>query len=242
MQLTLEAFHAFSQGENIKADIKGGWCAGMTAQIGLAIPHGVEGGYTTSEAWLEAAFASAKRRLERLAAELHGSQALGQTQTLQQLLARAQSLPDVCSRIGEPAFDRRQCRLAMSVADWWPAVSGPVNFMLSLGDYVFKTKWSKWQANHVGLLARGGKKLLLFDPNYGLGQFQIGDDLPLTLADLTKAIATLAWKQSYSAYLGSCTVAIAVFDEDGLGLGIPVAQEEAVQRLMEGMQAFRVHK
>jgi hypothetical protein len=240
MQLTLEAFHAFSQGDDIRADIKGGWCAGMTAQIGLAIPHKLEGGYTTNEAWLDAAFDSAKTRLERLAAELGDSQALGQTHTLQNLLAKANDLPDVCGQIHQPAFNGRQCRVAMSVADWWPAVSGPVNYMLALGDYVFSTKWSKWRANHVGLLARGGNKLLLFDPNYGLGRFRIGDTLPLTLADITKAIATLAWKQSYSAYLGSCTVAIAVFDEDGAGLGVSVAQEEKLQELMDGVRAFRI--
>ena len=214
IKLTLEAFQGFSQGADIDAELKGGWCAGITAAIGHAITSDPEGGYTTSEDWLVAAYNSARARLVRLAAEHQHSRELATVENLQRYLAQAKDREDVCDQIHTPAFDRRQCRVALSVADWVPVISGPVNYMLALGDYVFKTKWSLWRTNHVGLLVRGGSKLLLFDPNYGLGRFNIDDDQPLTLADVTKAIATLAWKHSYSAYLGSCTVAIAVLDED----------------------------
>ncbi|NHZ67007.1 hypothetical protein [Massilia genomosp. 1] len=240
MQLALEEFHAFSQGNDIKAELKNGWCAGITAAIGGVIPNMQEGGYAQPEDWLVAAYGCARKALLSLAAQGKDSRQLADVEGLQHFLAQAKDSTDICDQIHTAAFNARVCRVAMSVADWVPAsVSGPVTYMLALGDAVFKTKWSIWRANHVGLLVRGGTKLLLFDPNYGLGRFRICDERPLTLAEVTKAIATLAWKKGYSASFGNCTVAIAVLDEDPFALRFSHAQMAQVDALSDAGRLFQ---
>lgn len=234
MKLTLEKFHKFSQGENIKADIKGGWCAGVTGLVSEGIgSYSLEDGYDSAEQWLtQNAFERAKGILDRI------NDRTQITQTLQSYLGRVSNERDVTHEIHLDKFDGRTCKVLMSVAGWIPVLSTPINFTLAVGDYIFKTKYSKWHTNHVGVIVRGGTRLMLLEPNYGLGLFKINDTAALTLANITTAIATLAWQHSYSSYYGSCSMAIATLDESGLRGRVELDLLERAQALSEAAKYF----
>ncbi|MBX8592986.1 hypothetical protein K5D56_26820, partial [Pseudomonas cichorii] len=146
MKLTLEKFHKFSQGENIKADLKGGWCAGVTGLVSNEIgSFNLEDGYANAEKWLiQSAFERAKGMVDRI------NERTQITERLQSYLGRVSNSRDVTQEIHLDKFNGRTCKVLMSVSDWIPVLSTPINFTLAVGDAIFKTKYSKWQTNHVG--------------------------------------------------------------------------------------------
>ena len=238
MKLTLlnDMFYAFSQADDIKADIKNGWCAGVTAKVSFCVSDfSPESGYGSAEEWLtKYAFARAKQSLQEINKDTNivGS--------LQNMLSRIVDKRDVTSDIHFPKFDGRTCKVVLSVAAWLPIISPGINYALMLGDMGFGTQYSKWRANHVGLIVRGGRKLMLFDPNYGLGVFAIGDNAPLTLGDITAAVGILAWNHSYTAYYGSKCMAIGTMDESGLNERVDFDLIERADELVRASRNFVV--
>jgi hypothetical protein len=152
------------------------------------------------------------------------------TQDLQKMLGSVdmRTVENVCGKIHQADFNGRECKVLLSTTGWVPLVG-----------YISYVWQSEWVVNHVGYLVRAGTHMLLFDPNYGLGLFQITDDQPLTLKNLTDAVRGLAWAHSVSAYYLSTTAAIAVIDEDSLRLRVSHSLEEKVRSLSEMAQRFR---
>ncbi|MBV8627791.1 MAG: hypothetical protein JO371_07975 [Paraburkholderia sp.] len=238
MRLTLlnDMFYAFSQADDIKADIKNGWCAGVTAKVSFWVgSFSAELGYGSTEEWLtKYAYVKAKQSLQEINKDTH---VVGSLQTM---LSRITDKRDVTSEIHLPKFDGRTCKVALSVAAWLPIISPGINYALMLGDMGFGTHYSKWNANHIGLIVRGGRRLMLFDPNYGLGVFAIGDDAPLTLGDITAAVGMLAWNHSLTAYYGSKCMAIGTMDESGLNERVELDLIERVDDLVRASKNFAV--
>jgi len=222
MKLRIIKFAAFDQGKDIKADIKGGWCAGVTAIVSSAVgTYDVEGQPAYGH-WIEhTAFEKAKAALLGINSKLQA------TESLQAVLGRYQRTPDVCGDLHKPQFEARGCKVLLSLAGWFPVLG-----------YASYLKSSKWLTNHIGYIIRGGDRLVLLDPNYGVGLFAIEDALPLTLSELTKAVGMLAWKSGYSSYLLSYTAAIAVVDEDALQVRLSSATMEKAQALADFSSRF----
>jgi hypothetical protein len=222
MKLRITQFAAFDQGKNIKADIKGGWCAGVTAMVSRAV-----GNYDVEQQpdyahWIEhTAFKKAKAALEGINSKLEV------TETLQAMLGKYEKTKDVCGDLHKPQFEARGCKVLLSLSGWFP--------LLGYASYL---KNSKWLTNHIGYIIKGGDKLVLFDPNYGVGLFTIEDLTPLNLNELSKAIAILAWKSGLSNYLLSYTTAISVVDEDSLQLRLSVDMEQKTKALSEAVGSF----
>lgn len=226
MKLVLEQFVAFSQGTSIKADIKGGWCAGVTALVSNAVGgYSPEVGYGDSEQWLlKHAFEQAKLTLAGI------NSSLKITESLQSMLGKIKDKHDVCGSLHLPKFDGRGCKVLLSLANWVP-----------LFGYVSYAWQSKWLTNHIGYILRGGTKLMIFEPNYGIGIFAIQDDKALTLNEITKAIGTLAWSNSAAYYCLSYTVATTVIDEDALGMRVSHDLLDRARSLVEESKQFFSH-
>jgi hypothetical protein len=220
MKLVCLHFKAFAQSSDIKADIKQGWCAGITALVSAtAGSHSIEDGLS-DEAWALAAFKRIGRKLDGINSKSNISAA----ESLQLHLGKVdmKSVDDVCGEIHNPSFDGRECKVLLSLSSWVP--------LIGYASYVWN---SKWVVNHIGYIIRTGKYMLIFDPNYGLGMFEITDSQPLTLKDLTNAVMGLAWSGSAADYYFSYTAAIAVVDEDFLGLRPTVKQSQIYKNLSE---------
>ncbi|MDP9785156.1 hypothetical protein [Pseudomonas fluorescens] len=217
MKLRITQFAPFDQVKDIKADIKGGWCAGVTAMVGAAVgAYDVEGQPDFGH-WVEhVAFVRAKAALLKI------NSSLNTAETLQAVLGRYQTTRDVCGDLHKPEYEARGCKVLLSLSGWFPVLG-----------YASYLKNSKWLTNHIGYIIRGGDKLVLFDPNYGIGLFTIEDALPLNLNELTKAIGILAWKSGLSSYLLSYTAAISVVDEDPLQLRLSNDTEQKARALRE---------
>ncbi len=222
MRLRITQFAAFDQGKDIKADIKGGWCAGVTAMVSKAVGSYDLEGQPDYAHWIEhTAFKKAKETLSSINSKLEA------TETLQAVLGRYQKTKDVCGDLHKPQFEARGCKVLLSLSGWFP--------LLGYASYL---KNSKWLTNHIGYIIKGGDKLVLLDPNYGVGLFTIEDSTPLNLNELSKAIAILAWKSGLSNYLLSYTTAISVVDEDSLQLRLSVDTMQKAQALRELSSSF----
>lgn len=222
MKLRITQFAPFDQGKDIDADIKGEWCAGVTAMVGVAV-----GSYDVEEQpdfghWVEhVAFVRAKAALLKI------NSSLNTAETLQAVLGRYEKTRDVCGELHTSKFEVRGCKVLLSLSRWFPVLG-----------YASYLKNAKWLTNHIGYIIRGADKLVLFDPNYGIGLFIIEDALPLNLNELTKAIGILAWKSGLSSYLLSYTAAISVVDEDPLQLRLSNDSEEKARALGEFRSRF----
>jgi hypothetical protein len=215
MKLTLSKSQAFSQGKNIEANIKGGWCAGITAVVSRKVgDHSLEIGLSTQD-WVEG-FA-----YDKVISTLKNINSISdETHKLQIFLGKVKDKSDVCSDIHTDDYDGRSCKILLSLCSWLPIVG--------YASYVWNRKWI---VNHIGLVVRGGNSLLIFDPNYGVGLFSISDNQPLSLSDLTKAIGELAWLQSAEAYYLSYTTATAVIDAGPLDLRTSIAMKKRIESL-----------
>lgn len=192
-------FKAFSQGNDIEADLRGGWCAGLTALASAEL--GPFDKHQTGEAWAKTGFKKVSNLLDK---KIQQKDIQAQTQTFQRMLEKLDpEIDDVTSDIHSSDFNCRPCKILISACAWVP-VLGYLSYA-----------WSRtWKINHVGLIARGGNKLLIFEPNYGVGLFTIGDTKALSLDELTKALHRLAWMNGYGAYYGANVAAMAVIDQD----------------------------
>jgi hypothetical protein len=155
------------------------------------------------------------------------------TERLQNLMGRLDSrdVKNVCGEIHDDSFNGRGCKVLLSTHFWVPVVGW--------ASYVWE---SKWVINHVGYLVRAGTDMLIFDPNYGLGWFAIRDTQPLTLQDLTTAVMGLAWAAGFWTYYLSTTAAIAVIDEDALGLRPSNSLLEQSRQLSEAAEKFNARR
>ena len=117
----------------------------------------------TAQDWVEkVAFLCIQKSLKNIN---HSTDA---TSSLQDLLERLEKKLDISGQINTKSFNGRCCLVTLSGCSWMP-----------LFGFVSGARQSKWLTNYVGLLVRGGTTLLLFDPNYGVGLFRIGDNAPL---------------------------------------------------------------
>lgn len=227
MRLVRLQFKSFSQGSDIKADIRQGWCAGVTALVShTAGSPSVEDGLD-DQAWAIQAF----KKIGAVLDGINNKSVLITTESLQGLLGKVKTKEDVCGKIHQATFNGRECKVLMSTTFWVPLLG-----------YVSYAWQSKWVINHVGYLIRSGSYMLIFDPNYGLGLFQITDSQPLTLTNLTNAIMGLAWAQSAASYYLSTTAAVAVIDEDSLGLRISDSMEQKARELSEMAKHFNFRR
>jgi hypothetical protein len=196
MRLRLIKSRAFSQSSDIPADIKNGWCAGVTAMVGKAVGDwGIESGLPAGRWVEENAYWAVEKVLDGIGSHLKT------TETLQAYLRRLEQSGDVCADIHRDEFNGRGCKVVMSSCEWIPALG-----------YLSYLRSRTWNSNHIGFLVRGGNRLLLMDPNYGVGVFDV-DDTALQLNDVTAAIGDLAWANSMAHYFLTSTRATAVIDE-----------------------------
>ncbi|HEX8411619.1 MAG TPA: hypothetical protein VF883_22400 [Thermoanaerobaculia bacterium] len=226
MRLVRLQFKAFSQGTDITADIRQGWCAGVTSLVSNAGgSYSVESGQTRTD-WIQQAY----RQISALLDRINNHAVTVAAKSLQNLLGRVdmRSVENVCVNIHQDRFDGRECKVLLSATSWVPVVG-----------YVSYVWQSEWVVNHAGYLVRAGNHMLIFDPNYGLGLFQITDNQPLTLKKLTDAIMGLAWASGYLTYYMSTTAAVAVVDEDGFGVRISANMEDQVRALSDMGRRFQ---
>jgi hypothetical protein len=222
MKLTLTAFTAFSQGGDIKADIKGGWCAGLTGLVSEEVGQWDSGLGSAGDWVANVAYKTVTDTLSKI------NRLTDIAESLQGYLRSVQDKIDVSAQIHKSAFNGRGCKVLLCAGRWFP-----------LFGYVSYYWQSKWQTNHVGYIVRGDDKLLLFDPNYGTGVFSITDSAPLTLADVNGAINTLAWKSGFEPYLMSSTVAKAVIDEGGFRTRFSVETMDNLSQLVEFAKKYQ---
>lgn len=220
---SIETF-TFSQSDDIDADIKNGWCAGVTALVAQNVGRWSEELGVTSGDWVVGdAFDTLKSTLNGI------NNQKGLTQDLQTLLGTVRNKADVTDKLHKHDFNGRGCKVLLSVGQAPPLI-GKACAML----------WDdKWKINHIGFIVRGDDKLLLFDPNYGAGTFHIRDDMPLTLADLSTALGVLSWGHNASCYYLSNTKPISVIDAGALDLRFTVAEMNRLSELEAFANRFR---
>lgn len=225
MKLVRRQFKAFSQGSDINADINQGWCAGVTALVSEeAGSYSIEQGLTTGQ-WAQNAY----ERISAALDNINSQASLSATGALQRHLGKVKDEKDVCGKIHEADFNGRGCKILLSATGWLPLV-GYISYVWN----------SKWVVNHIGYLVRAGNSMLIFDPNYGLGLFEITDKQPLTLKDLTNAVMNLAWASSVEYYYTSYTTALAVIDEDSMGARFSYDMIHQVDELIEEAKKWNV--
>lgn len=227
MRLVRLQFKKFSQLSDIKADIQQGWCAGVTALVSHhAGAYSPEDGVGDRQ-WALNAFTTISTVLDNI----NNKSVTVTTENLQQYLGTVdmRTVENVCGSIHSAEYNGRGCKVLLSVSAWVPLLG-----------HAYCLWDNKWPVNHVGYLARVGNYMLLFDPNYGLGLFQITDTQPLTLSELTSAVMDLAWAGSAWNYYMSYTSAIAVIDEDALRLRISNTMLRQVRELSEAASRFEM--
>lgn len=226
MKLKQLQFKTFSQGADIKADIGNGWCAGITGLVSIAAGVRDEEANESFQEWAVAAYG----RIGNLLDDIAGKKKIVEAaEGLQIMLRKVADEDNIVGSLHAKEYDGRGCKVLLSTVAWFPV----------LGYVSYLWKWD-WSTNHVGYIARGGKRLIVFDPNYGVGLYSIDDDKPLTIDEVTTVVRELAWSRSAASYYLSNVSAMAVIDEDALRIRPSVATLDKVQRLLEESKKFYV--
>lgn len=223
MELKLAKFEKFNQAKDVKADIKNGWCAGLTALVGQQVGDWIPETGSAGEWVAGRAFDTVVATLKKVNANTWF------TQSLQQELANPVNMGNVCGELHKEEYNGRSCKVAMSAHAWVPGI----------GFLSYAWQWD-WKENHVGFIVRGDHYLLLFEPNYGVGLFMIMKAGQLTLTQLTSAIHALAWQYDGKTYFTTNTRALRVFDEDARRLRVSYDTDEKMQALFNAAKTFNV--